>query len=111
MPLREPLVRVVWRLPGAAVPDHDRAAAILALGDGALEFVVIDRVILDLHGEPLFARDKAWAARHRPALHHAVKLKPQIIVQARRVVLLDDEGVAALAGDLAFRFGGDAKVP
>ena len=37
---------------------------------------------------------QARAARHRPALHHAVELEPEIVMQARRRVLLDDEVVA-----------------
>ena len=36
MALGETLVRIVFRLPGAAVPDHDRAAAIFALAGWCL---------------------------------------------------------------------------
>src|SRR5439155_1286968 len=39
-------------LPRAAVPDHHRAAAVLALGDHALEVVVVHRVRLGHHREP-----------------------------------------------------------
>ena len=70
------------------------AAAILALRDGALEAVVLDRVVLDMHGQPLLAGDKARAAGDRPALHHAVKLEAEVVMQAPRRVLLDDEAVA-----------------
>src|SRR5262249_52916922 len=38
--------RIAFRMPAAAVPDHHRAAAILALRDGALERVVLDRMVL-----------------------------------------------------------------
>src|SRR5674476_407496 len=60
------------RYPGALVPDDDRAAAIFALGNGALERRIVDRVILDMHGQPLFMRIEARAARHRPAPQYAV---------------------------------------
>ena len=40
--------RGVVRLPGAAVPDDDVAAAVLAGGDDALEVEVLHRVVLDV---------------------------------------------------------------
>ena len=105
------LVRIALRRPGAAVPDHHRAAAVLALRDGALEVVVFDRMILDVDGEPLVARHEARAARHRPAHHHAVELEPQVVVQPRRGVLLDDEAGCPCAARLpAARLRGDAEV-
>src|SRR5690606_31802992 len=39
----EPLVEVADGFPGAAIPQHDRAAAILALGDGAFEAAIGER--------------------------------------------------------------------
>ena len=42
--------------PGAAIPQHDGAAAILAFGNGAFEITVIERVILDLDRQPLVVR-------------------------------------------------------
>src|SRR5262245_50201234 len=84
-------VRVALRVPAAAVPDHDGAAAILSPWDGSLECVVFDRMIFDVDRKPLLVRNEARAAGDRPALHHAIELEPQIIVQAPRGVLLDDE--------------------
>src|SRR5437762_10325398 len=84
-------------MPSPAVPDHHRAAAILALRDGTLEVVVFDRMILDLHRQPLLAGDQAWSARDGPALHHTVELEPQVVVEAAGGVLLDDELVALAA--------------
>src|SRR5262245_34709395 len=40
----------------ATVPEQDRAAAVLALGDGPFEIAVVLRVILHLHREPLAGR-------------------------------------------------------
>src|SRR5690606_41506811 len=52
----------------AAVPPHDRAAAVLVLRDGALERVVGDRMIHDLHRKSLHRGVEARSLRHRPAL-------------------------------------------
>src|SRR5262249_34791520 len=94
----EPPVRVILRLPRAAIPDHHGAAAVLALGDRAFERVVLGRVVLHLHGEPLLARNEARAARDGPALHHAVELEPQVVMQPARGVLLDDELMPGAGG-------------
>src|SRR6185503_3485085 len=75
----------------AAIPEHHRAAAVFALWNGALECVVLDRMILDLHRQTLDRRIGTWPLGHRPALHHAVELQPQVEVQMTRRVLLDDE--------------------
>src|SRR5215475_2201807 len=109
MPLRQALVRIVLWVPASAVPDHHRAAAILALRDCAFELVVLDGVVFHLYGEPLLARHQARAARYRPALHHAVELEPQIVMQPPGGVLLDDIGVAAPALHLALRLRGHVK--
>src|SRR5690606_22510831 len=75
----------------AAVPQHARAAAVLVLGDGALERVVGDRMILDLHRKSLHRGVAARSLWHRPALHDAVELEAQVEMQTRCRVLLDHE--------------------
>src|SRR5436190_13496453 len=60
-------IDIVMRLPGAAVPQHHRAAAIFALGDRAFERTILDRMVLYVHGQPLVVRIFAWAFGHRPA--------------------------------------------
>jgi hypothetical protein len=45
----------------------------------------------------LLARDEARALRHRPAQHDAVEFEPEVVVEARRRVLLDDEGGAVVS--------------
>src|SRR6266436_6650380 len=84
-------VRVALRVPAAAVPNHDGAAAILSPRDGSLECVVFDRMIFHVDGKALLVRNEARAAGDRPALHHAVELEPQVIMQTPCGVLLDDE--------------------
>ena len=83
--------RRVFGVPVAAVPDLHRAAAVLALGDGALEVAVVERMILDLHREPLLARIEGGPARHRPGLEHAVIFETKIVMQPRGGVLLNHE--------------------
>ena len=88
----QPLGRVVQRLPGALVPHHDGAAAVLSFGDRPLEGSVGERVVLGPDGEAFLGRIVARAPRDRPAEQHAVPFQPQVVVQAARRVLLHEEG-------------------
>jgi hypothetical protein len=84
----------LWRvlaIPEATIPNHHRAAAVLALRNRALEVAVIQRMVLDLHREPLVVGVERRTFRHSPRLEDPIKLKPQVVVQVRRRVLLDDE--------------------
>src|SRR5215831_15053810 len=92
------LVRVADRLPGAAIPDKHSAAAVLALGDDALEVAVLDRVILDVHGQPLVRGIEARPLGDRPALENAFELEPKIVVEPRGGVLLNHERARRRAG-------------
>src|ERR1051326_9230336 len=84
-------MRIAYRGPMAAVPDDDRAAAVLALGDVALELEIVERMVFGANRKPLLARHQARSSRHRPALEHAVELEPQIVMQPARRVLLHHE--------------------
>src|SRR4051812_26397462 len=90
-PLRRGLCRVAISGPKAEVPEHDGAAAILALRDGALEVPVIERVILGLDGKALVAGVKRRALGQGPGFKDAIDLKTQVIVKPCRGVLLDDK--------------------
>ena len=100
----------------AAIPDHDSAAAVVALRDHALEILVIDRVILDLDREMFFAPLPGDALGHGPGFQNAVHLQPEIVVQPARVMFLNDEARRArdpLRPRLflrAARLGGDGKI-
>ncbi len=82
---------VAFGFPSAAVPQQHRAAAVLPLGDDAFEVAVVDGVVLDLDGEPLVGGVERRPLGHRPALEHAVVLEAEVVVEAPRGVLLDDE--------------------
>src|SRR6059058_5807729 len=102
MALLDRLARVLARVgdPPPLVPKHHRPAAIFALGDGAFEVAVIERMVLGPHRKAVLARVEARTFRNGPALQHSVELEPEVPVQPRGVVLLDHEAVA-LALELA----------
>src|SRR5262249_23717587 len=110
MTLLHPLARVMVPRPGAAIPDHHSATAILAFGDDALKRVVFDGVILDVDGKPLVAGDEARPSGYGPAHHHAVELQTEVVMQARGVVLLNDVAEALLAIGLAAWLGSLSEV-
>jgi len=87
-------IRVADRLPGAAVPDHHRTAAIFAFGDDAFEAAIFEWMIFGHDGKPLLGRIETRAFGHRPALQDPIMLEPEIVMRARCCVLLDDEAVA-----------------
>src|SRR5258708_37153932 len=66
---------VVRRLPGAVIPQEDGAAAILALGDDAFEPAIVERMVLDMHGQALLAGVEARSLGNRPALQDPVSLE------------------------------------
>ena len=86
--------------PGALVPDHDRAAAVLALRDHAFEVGVIDRVVFDLHGERFHRRVETGAFRNGPAFERAVVFEAEVVMEAAGGVLLDDVTQAGAVFDL-----------
>ena len=90
---RLPLEHVV----GPAVPDAHRARAVLALGDLALELQVLERMVLGVHRQAVVLGRLGQAVGDGEGDEHAVVLEAQVPVQARGVVLLDDE-TAAVAG-------------
>ena len=57
----------------------------------ALEVAVLERVILDLHGEPLVGHVVRRTLRHGPRREHAVHLEAEVEVQLAGGVLVDDE--------------------
>ena len=60
-------------------------------------------MVLDVDGKAFFAGIEARAARHRPALHHAVEFEPQIVMQPPRRMFLNDVAVTAAAALAAAR--------
>ena len=74
-----------------AVPDLDRPGAVLARRDLALEARVVERVVLDVHGEPAVTRVERDALGDGPARQGAVTLETEVVVEPPCVMALDDE--------------------
>jgi hypothetical protein len=79
------------QLVRAGVPDLDAAGAVLAGRDLSLEGRVLERMVLDVHGEVALARRERDPLRHGPARERTVSLEPEVVVESSRVVALDDE--------------------
>jgi hypothetical protein len=90
---------VAFGHPVSAAPKLNRPAAVLPLGNRALEVAVLERVIFHFDGETLFARIERRAARHRPRFENAVQLKAEVVVQPRGRVLLYYEAPALRGRD------------
>src|SRR5260370_26700020 len=91
MALRQGLVRVMKRIPIAAIPYHHRAAAIFALGDSALEFEIFERMVLRANRKAFFRGNEAGPLWDSPAQQHAVQFQTKVEVNTPRVMLLDDK--------------------
>ena len=82
---------VTERRPEAAIPQHHRAAAVLAFGNGAFEIAVVEGMVFDFDRQPLVIGIDRRTLGNRPGLEHAVQFEPQIVMQPRRVMFLNDE--------------------
>ena len=83
------------RLPGAAVPHDHVPAAVLAPRDDALEVEVLQRVVLDVHRDPLDVRIEGGPLGYRPADQDATDLETEVVVQPPGPVPLHDEPLPA----------------
>src|SRR5215510_2575699 len=83
--------RILIASPEAAIPQHDRAAAIFALRNAAFEITVIERVVFGFHGKALVLGIERGTLGHGPRLENAIDLEAQIKVQSSRRVFLHDK--------------------
>src|SRR6266852_3609329 len=98
--------------PVSAVPDHNRPAAVLAFGNGALEIAILQRVIFYLDREALFFGVERGSAGHCPRFEDTIEFEPEIVMEARRRMLLNHEAPAFRGRDcgVAARLGGFAEI-
>ena len=88
----EPSVALLLHeLIAPAVPDLDGPRTVLPGGNLTLELRVVQRVILDVHGEMAASRRERQPFRHRPAEQHPVPLEPEVVVEAASLMPLNDE--------------------
>jgi hypothetical protein len=76
------------RRPRAAVPQHDDPGPVTGW-DHAFELPVLDRVILDVHGQPFCCRVERRPLGHRPREQHAVVLETEVVMKMTGEVFLD----------------------
>ncbi len=68
------------------------AATVLPCGDDSFKAAILQRMVFDFDPPVVFVRRiETWPFGHGPAFQHTADLQPKIVVQVRRVVLLDDE--------------------
>src|SRR6185503_4581740 len=62
-------------------------------------------MVLDFDREPLVSRVERRPLWHRPGLEHTIELKPEVVVQAPRGVLLHDKQQRSVAPAARLRRG------
>ena len=102
---------IAFCFEGAVVPYDHVAGAIISLRYFTLELGVLERVIFGLNREAFIARIHRRAFRDGPGLHHAIYFQTEIVMQAPRVMLLNDELRAAMGWAAAGGFGRGIKAP
>src|SRR6185312_1193725 len=104
--------RIPDRMPGAAIPHHHGARSVLARRNDAFEAAVFERMVFDVHRQPLVVRVEARTFGHRPAQQHTVQLEPEVVVQMAGRMLLDDEAqlLRLAADDAPARLGRGPKI-
>src|SRR5205823_5913973 len=75
----EPVFVVLIRAVDAAVPDDHFPGAVLARRNDALEGGIVERMVLGLRRQSLFARIERRALWYGPGLEHAVALEAQVV--------------------------------
>jgi len=95
----------------AVIPNNDVAGAVVPFGDDAFEFAIVDRMILRFHSETFLGGIERRTFGDRPRSKNACHFKPEVVVQARRVMLLDNKAVPAPFFYGARRFGGFVEFP
>ena len=92
--LFESLAPILQRDPLAAVPDDDAPGTVVPGRNDALEVSVLERMVLDFHGEALVGDVVRRAPRDGPGSEHAVHFDAEVEVELAGRVLVDDEEAA-----------------
>src|SRR5579872_93427 len=73
------------------VPNDDFTGAVMTLRNDSFKRAVIERMILDVHCEPLVAGIERRSFGHGPRRKYAFCFQTKIVMQSRRAMLLHDE--------------------
>src|ERR1700693_6609193 len=95
----------------AVVPNNHVAGAIISLRYFTLELGVLERMIFRLNSEAFIARVHRRAFGDGPGLQYAVDFQTEIVMQAPRVMLLNDELRTAMGWAPAGGLRGGIKPP
>ena len=95
--------------PRALIPEHDDAGAVPGR-DHALERAVLNRMILDVHGQPLRLRIERGSLGDGPRQQHSVVLEAEVVVQVAGQVLLHAEEQALVRPGALRALGGELHV-
>src|SRR5262249_39285237 len=71
-------------------------STVLALRDDPFEASIFERMIFDLHRQSLVRGVEIGPLGNGPALQDTVELEAEVVMEGRRIVLLDDERSLAL---------------
>src|SRR5262249_36204525 len=94
----------IHHVVNAVVPDDDIACAVVSFWNDALEISVVDRMIFRERGQTLLCGIEAGPFRNCPGTKYTFHFEAEVIMQARRVMFLNDETVAVFLRDFAGRF-------
>ena len=95
----------------AVIPNNDFAGAVVPFRDDAFKFAIVDRMILRLHSETFLGGIEGRTFGDRPRSKDASHFKPEVVVEASSVMLLDNEAVPAPFFYGAGRFGSFVEFP
>ena len=100
-------------LEDAAIPQHHAACAVVAFGDVAFEIAVVKGVVFHHGGEGFLSRVESWTLGYGPRFQRAADLQPEVVMQVRRVVALDEEAAGMRGrrlGCRGFRLRSSAEI-
>src|SRR5216684_601008 len=80
-----------------AVPYHHRSRAVIAFRNFPLEVGVVQRMIFNVHRQPLVGGALGRALWPGPGLQRPIDRQPEIVMQPRCLVLLNHERVTMLS--------------
>ena len=95
---------------GSPIPDHHRPAAVLTLGDGALEVVVAHGMVFDVRRQPALGGIQRGPFGDRPADEHTLHFEAEVVVQPGCPMLLHSEAVSSAGVGCTLRFGSLAEI-
>jgi hypothetical protein len=82
----------------STVPNHDIAGPVIALGNMPDEMQILDRMVLHPHGEAFLSGIERRTFGDRPRLEYSSSFDPEVVMETRGVVLVDDKPLSVLSG-------------